>query len=424
MSDIALQTVGLGKMYHIGGERQRNTTLRDTIARAAMRPLERVRHPGAATHSSQELWALKDINLEVGHGDVLGVIGRNGAGKSTLLKVLSHITEPTEGRAQICGRVGSLLEVGTGFHPELTGRENIMLNGAILGMTRVEIKRRFDDIVEFSETGRFLDTPVKRYSSGMYVRLAFAVAAHLDPDILMIDEVLSVGDAEFQRKCLTRMDEIGREGRTILFVSHNLSSVARLCSRAILLDSGSVAVDGPADSVVEAYLRRGVGLSTRRTWGDSEIGPGTNVVKLRAVEVVLESGVAPGVIEIKQPIGIALDYDVLRPGYVLVPNIHVNFQGACAFVALDTSNAAQSSARPCGSYRSTAWIPGNLLAEGTVSIDVAISTLTPNVPHFYASDAVAFQVYDDLTGGSSRGIYAEPLPGVVRPLLEWETHST
>jgi lipopolysaccharide transport system ATP-binding protein len=410
-------------MYRIGGERERYRTLRDTIVQTAKRPLERIRHPGAATHTSEVLWALRDVNLEVSRGEVLGIIGRNGAGKSTLLKVLSRITEPTEGRVEITGRVGSLLEVGTGFHPELTGRENIQLNGAILGMTRGEIRRRFDDIVEFSETGRFLDTPVKRYSSGMYVRLAFAVAAHLDPDILVIDEVLSVGDAEFQRKCLSRMDEIGREGRTVLFVSHNLPSVTRLCSRVVLLDSGTVAFDGSAESAVGTYLRRGVGLSTRTAWGTAQTAPGSDVVRLRAVEVVVESGVASGVIEVKQPIGIALDYEVLKPGYVLVPNIHVFFQGARAFTALDTSRQAQSQVRSCGSYRSIAWIPGNLLAEGTASVDVAISTLTPNVAHCSVAAAVAFQVYDDLVGGSARGIYGEPLPGIVRPLLKWETHS-
>src|SRR5665811_74577 len=225
MSDIALRTVGLSKMYRIGGEREKYRTLRDTMVQAAKRPLERIRHPGAATHLSEELWALRNIDLEVRRGEVLGVIGRNGSGKTTLLKVLSHITEPTEGRAEIRGRVASLLEVGTGFHGELTGRENIQLNGAILGMTRAEIKSKFDAIVEFSEIGRFLETPVKRYSSGMYVRLAFSVAAHLDPEILIIDEVLAVGDAGFQKKCLGKMEDVAGRGRTVLFVSHNMMAI-------------------------------------------------------------------------------------------------------------------------------------------------------------------------------------------------------
>ena len=238
MSDIAVRTIGLGKMYRIGGERQKFRTLRDTLVQTAKRPIERIRHPGAATHVSHILWALKDVDLEVRHGEAIGIIGRNGAGKSTLLKVLSRITEPTEGRVEISGRVGSLLEVGTGFHPELTGRENIQLNGAILGMSRAEIKRKFDEIVEFAEISRFLDTPVKRYSSGMYVRLAFAVAAYLDPEILIVDEVLSVGDAAFQKKCLGKMEDVAGGGRTVLFVSHNMSAVRALCSHCVRLSAG------------------------------------------------------------------------------------------------------------------------------------------------------------------------------------------
>ena len=259
MSDIALRTVGLGKMYRIGGERESYRTLRDTLAQAAKRPLERIRHPGAATYHSEELWALRYIDLEVKHGEALGIIGGNGAGKSTLLKVLSRITEPTEGRVEVRGRVASLLEVGTGFHPELTGRENIQLNGAILGMPRTEIRSKFDEIVEFSGIGRFLDTPVKRYSSGMYVRLAFAVAAHLEPEILIVDEVLAVGDAAFQKKCLGKMEEVAGHGRTVLFVSHNMGAVSTLCDRAIVLSDGRIHREGRTDQVIEAYLRAGLG---------------------------------------------------------------------------------------------------------------------------------------------------------------------
>ncbi|MGD0272572.1 MAG: ABC transporter ATP-binding protein [Gaiellaceae bacterium] len=254
MSNIALRTVGLGKMYHIGGERQAYRTLRDTIAQAAKRPIERIRHPGAATQTSDEFWALRDINLEVSHGDVLGIIGRNGAGKSTLLKVLSRITEPTEGRAEVRGRISSLLEVGTGFHSELTGRENIYLNGSILGMKRAEINRKFDEIVDFSEIELFLDTPVKRYSSGMYVRLAFAVAAHLEPDILIVDEVLAVGDVAFQKKCLGKMGAEAASGRTVLLVSHNMAAVEGLCSHAMLLDHGRSVASGPTRDVIDDYL--------------------------------------------------------------------------------------------------------------------------------------------------------------------------
>ena len=254
MNDVAVRTVGLGKMYRIGGERPAYRTLRDTVVNAAKRPIERIRHPGAATHISHVLWALSDVDIEVKRGEVVGIIGRNGSGKSTLLKVLSHITEPTKGRAEIRGRVGSLLEVGTGFHGELTGRENIQLNGAILGMTRTEIRRRFDEIVEFSEISRFLDTPVKRYSSGMYVRLAFAVAAHLEPEILLVDEVLAVGDAAFQKKCLGKMGDVASEGRTVLFVSHNMATILSLCARAFWLDGGKVVYGGEVKEAVSQYM--------------------------------------------------------------------------------------------------------------------------------------------------------------------------
>jgi lipopolysaccharide transport system ATP-binding protein len=258
MSEFAIRASGLGKMYHIGGQRQAYGTLRDSLTRAVMRPIERIRNPGAATHASDELWALKDLELEVQHGQILGVIGRNGAGKSTLLKVLSRITEPTTGRVEIAGRVGSLLEVGTGFHPELTGRENIFLNGAILGMRKREIERKFDEIVAFAETERFLDTPVKRYSSGMYVRLAFSVAAHLEPDILLVDEVLAVGDAAFQKKCLGKVGEVASGGRTVLLVSHNMGIVREVAESAVWLSEGTIKYRGTASEAVRTYLASGM----------------------------------------------------------------------------------------------------------------------------------------------------------------------
>jgi lipopolysaccharide transport system ATP-binding protein len=250
MGEIAIRAEGLGKSYRIGHEAQANyRTLRESLASLAARPLRR-----ASRSSHETIWALKDVSFEVRRGEALGIIGRNGAGKSTLLKILSRITRPTLGRAEVYGRLGSLLEVGTGFHPELTGRENIFLNGAILGMTRSEIRRRFDEIVAFAETERFLDTPVKRYSTGMYMRLAFAVAAHLDTDLLVIDEVLAVGDSAFQRKCLGKMEDVAGQGRTVLFVSHNMAAISQLCSRALLIDGGRVVTEGPADEVVTDYL--------------------------------------------------------------------------------------------------------------------------------------------------------------------------
>jgi lipopolysaccharide transport system ATP-binding protein len=268
--DIVIRAEGLGKKYVIGheSERERYTALRDVIGRATKNFARTARdmlsgRPMVEGDTIEEFWALKDVSFEVKRGEVLGIIGRNGAGKSTLLKILSRITEPSEGRVEIRGRVASLLEVGTGFHPELTGRENIYLNGAILGMTRTEIKRKFDEIVAFAEVEKFLDTPVKRYSSGMYVRLAFAVAAHLEPEILIVDEVLAVGDAEFQKKCLGKMSEVAGGGRTVLFVSHQLGMVARLCARAILLSNGSIAFSGLSADTIDSYLTLGSNSAKR-----------------------------------------------------------------------------------------------------------------------------------------------------------------
>jgi lipopolysaccharide transport system ATP-binding protein len=255
MSDVIISVENLGKKYAIRheAERGRYKTLRETLMNSAA-SLVRRRPEAERTRTREEFWALKNVSFELERGKVLGIIGRNGAGKSTLLKVLSRITEPSEGRVTIRGRVASLLEVGTGFHPELTGRENIFLNGSILGMSRVEIRRKFDEIVDFAGIEKFLDTPVKRYSSGMYVRLAFAVAAHLEPEILIVDEVLAVGDAEFQKKCLGKMQDVTRGGRTVIFVSHNMGAIAQLCTRAVLLRSGSIAADGSCDTVTPRYL--------------------------------------------------------------------------------------------------------------------------------------------------------------------------
>lgn len=275
MSDTGIKVENLSKSYIIGHQRQESyTSLRDVMADSAKSLARRLshpftRHPSRVTDSQEEFFALRDVSFEIKQGDRVGIIGRNGAGKSTLLKVLSRITEPTAGRVSIKGRVASLLEVGTGFHPELTGRENIYLNGAILGMSRVEIKSKFDAIVDFAEVERFLDTPVKRYSSGMYVRLAFAVAAHMEPEILIVDEVLAVGDAQFQKKCLGRMEAVGREGRTVLFVSHNMGVINQLCSSCILLDNGRVAMSGETAVVTKKYIEVGVesfGLGAERSF--------------------------------------------------------------------------------------------------------------------------------------------------------------
>src|SRR2546423_1168845 len=286
----------VSKRYRIGGLHPGYFTFREMLEGVVRAPFRRRRN-GSDAESRRTLWALKDINLEVQQGELVGIIGHNGAGKSTLLKILSRITKPTTGRVALYGRVGSLLEVGTGFHPELTGRENIYLNGAILGMQRAEIARKFDEIVAFSEVERFIETPVKWYSSGMYVRLAFSVAAHLEPEVLIMDEVLAVGDAAFQQKCLDKMHEIRQQGRTIFFVSHSMPAVTRLCKRVILMRQGEIAADGDARAVVNTYLSSSWNVGAERAWGDAE-APGDAVVRLRRVRVTDDAGHTAAAVDI------------------------------------------------------------------------------------------------------------------------------
>src|ERR1041384_2165390 len=411
----------LSKKYLIGAHQPRYQTLRDTLARMAGAPLRWLRRDRSAD-AARTLWALREVNFEVRPGEVVGIIGRNGAGKSTLLKILARITEPTTGQVDLYGRVGSLLEVGTGFNPELTGRENIFLSGAILGMRRAEIARKFDEIVAFSEVDRFIDTPVKHFSSGMYMRLAFAVAAHLEPEVLLVDEVLAVGDMAFQRKCLNKMQDVGQHGRSVLFVSHNMPSITRLCPRTILLDQGRVIADGPSAQVVSTYLGSGLGTTAVREWPVLAQAPGNDIVRLCAVRVRNEAGEIADALAIRRPIGIEMEYEVLKAGAVLVPNLHFyNEEGVYVFVAHDCDPEWRRRPRPVGRYISTAWIPGNYLAEGALIVGAAVSTHDPVVVHFYERDAVAFHVIDSLDGDSARGDFAQPMPGVVRPLLPWQT---
>jgi lipopolysaccharide transport system ATP-binding protein len=407
----------LSKQYRIGTRQPGYATLREALVGAARAPLRRRRAGG---DSSDRVWAVKDVSFEVGAGEVVGIIGRNGAGKSTLLKLLSRITEPTAGRIDLYGRIGSLLEVGTGFHPELTGRENVFLNGAILGMARAEIARKFDEIVAFSEVEKFIDTAVKHYSSGMYLRLAFAVAAHLEPEVLVVDEVLAVGDASFQRKCLNKMEDVGQQGRTVLFVSHSMPAITRLCPRTILLDGGRVLRDGPSHEVVSAYLSSGLGTTAAREWPEREKAPGNEIARLRAVRVRTEEGRITAAVDIRRPVGVEMEFDVLKGGHVLVPNCHfINEEGVLVFVAAEHGTPWQRRPRPAGRYVSTVWIPENFLAEGTMIVNAALSTLDPVTIHFFERDAVAFQVLDNLAGDSARGDYGGQMPGVIRPLLRW-----
>src|SRR5438105_6798713 len=306
MEPVVVRVENVGKRYRIGALHPGFLTFREVLGDALAAPLRRLRGTNGSRYET--LWALSDVNLEVRRGEMLGVIGHNGAGKSTLLKLLSRITRPTTGEVEIYGRVGSLLEVGTGFHPDLTGRENVYLNGAVLGMKRTEIARKFDEIVAFSELEKFIETPVKFYSSGMYVRLAFAVAAHLEPEILIMDEVLAVGDAAFQQKCLDKMREIRRQGRTIFFVSHSMPAVTRLCKRAVLLEQGRVVADGAPQEVINHYLTSGWKAGALREWGEG--APGDSVVRLRSVRVCDEGGRNVAAADLRRPVRLEVSYDV------------------------------------------------------------------------------------------------------------------
>ena len=432
MSEIAIQVEGLSKRYRIGqGAQPGYMTLRDLIANTLSAPFRRLGSgnrstslPGnnPTTENYEHIWALKDVSFNVKPGEVVGIIGPNGAGKSTLLKILTRITEPTEGSIDLFGRVGSLLEVGTGFHKELTGRENVYLNGSIIGMKRTEIGLKFDEIVAFSGVEKFIDTPVKYYSSGMQVRLAFAVAAHLEPEILLVDEVLAVGDAGFQKKCLNKMEEVGQGGRTVLFVSHHMPSITRLCERVFLLSEGKLIKDGPSHQIVGEYLRGGLGITPQREWPDLASAPGNDIVRLHALSVKTKIGEIKDTMDISQQVGVELVFDVLKPDYALYPGFTVhNSEGLWLFASLDTDPSWRRQPRPVGRYVSTGWIPGNLLAEGTMVIGASIRTEEPTILHFYERDAVAFQVVESPEDETARVDFTGHFPGLVRPLLEWDT---
>ena len=412
MKDTAISARNVSKSYVIGRGAPRHTTLGEAFAWW-------IRH-GFQSVKKEEFKALDGVSFEIARGEVVGIMGRNGAGKSTLLKILSQITLPTSGEVDLHGRAGSLLEVGTGFHPELTGRENIFLNGAILGMKRGEIAAKFDEIVAFAEVENFLDTPVKRYSSGMYVRLAFAVAAHLEPDILMIDEVLAVGDVQFQKKCLGKMSEISSgHGRTILFVSHNMTALRSLCSRAILLDRGKLIADGPVGQVIDAYLEKFGGDSAEVVWeGDAAPRSQDFQFTFRRAWVENHRGVATGSLARDQPFAICVEYELgrhiagLRIGFFMENSQGV---GICGSNDVESSRASD---RVPGRYTSRCRFPARVLNEENYRVQFGADSyggdaaehlclLTPFSLNFTVEDLDRHQ------GGRQK------LPGVVRPDLEW-----
>ena len=425
MTDVAIRIEGLGKRYKIG-ERAPYVTLRDSLADAAAIARRLVTssgkasgHPGEGGEGEDTFWALDDVSFDVPTGQAIGIMGRNGAGKSTLLKILSRITEPTRGRAEVYGRFGSLLEVGTGFHPELTGRENTYLNGAILGMSRAEIDRKFDEIVAFAEIERFIDTPVKRYSSGMYVRLAFAVAAHVEPDILLVDEVLAVGDAAFQKKCLGTMSEAAKQGRTVLFVSHNMAAVRGLCERAVLLDNGRVVQDSTPGEVIAAYLGEGRVTNAEVRWEDRRSAPGNEHVRLHRVRLRDQDKEVTPTIQAEHPFEVEIEFWNQRPGARLGATvIFYNEEGVCLFSSLSNREPVwHDRAWPEGLFRSVCKVHGNLLPAGRFYVSLVL--WGDSYSWVYTHDYVLeFMVAESIHG---HGDYVGERVGVVRPSLSWET---
>lgn len=426
MSDVAIRVEHLSKKYEIFvGERRVESGLAERMTQGVRRMLRMEGGAGFLPSRSsrrEEVWPIRDVSFEVRSGDVVGIIGRNGAGKSTLLKLLSRITEPTSGRAEMFGRVGTLLEVGTGFHPELTGRDNIYLSGIILGMKKNEIDSKFDEIVDFSGIEKYIDTPVKRYSSGMYVRLAFAVGAHLDPEILIVDEVLAVGDSQFQQKCMNKMHDIGQKGRTVIFVSHNMSAIARLCNKAIFLQEGRLTKEGSTHEVIGEYLYNSGAMTGCREWLDPATAPQSEIVRMCAIRVRTEKGVVTGAIAIGESVGVELEYEVLQPGDMVTTNFGFKSdEGECLFVSNDRDPAWLRRPRPVGRYFSTVWVPGHFFGEGTIIVGGGLIREAPYHEHCDYPEAVAFQIVESNEGITARGDYTGKMEGAVRPLLKWTT---
>jgi lipopolysaccharide transport system ATP-binding protein len=417
MSDIVIRAENLSKRYRIG-ERRGYLTLREALGRALAAPARifQARKPVSANGDPTHIWALKDVSFEVHQGEVVGIIGRNGCGKTTLLKILARVTKPTQGFAQVRGRMGTLLEVGTGFHPELTGRENTYLNGAILGMSKREVERKFDEIVAFAEIEKFIDTPVKHYSSGMFVRLAFAVAAHLEPEIILVDEVLAVGDTAFQKKCLGKMRNIAEEGRTVVFISHSMAAVRRLCQRGILLQAGEKVMDGEAESVITQYLGQILGEQRPgNLWREEFNRPEyRGSFRIESVSMVRTDGTPTRIFSMDERIGIEILYHVLEPFASL--RFSVQLKTADDIFVLSSTDADTLSsyghARSLGTFLSRCWIPARLLSPRQYVINLG-AYLPRNLVVAAAENIASFRVVE------TAGPISPKRQGIVSPILEW-----
>jgi lipopolysaccharide transport system ATP-binding protein len=414
VTDKVIESNGLSKLYRLGSGAHTYGRLTESMSNAFKAPFRMLFRRGEEAPVEQDLWAVKDVSFDIEEGQAVGIIGRNGAGKTTLLKLLSRITEPTDGRAVLRGTVGSLLEVGTGFHPELTGRENVYLNGAILGMTRADINKRFDEIVEFAEVERFLDTPVKRYSSGMQVRLAFAVAAHLEPEILIVDEVLAVGDAAFQRKCLGKMGDVTGEGRTVLFVSHNMSVVSRLCDRGIWMEAGRVAAEGPMEDVVRQYLGSSLAGTAGFEATKLEAAPGNELIRLRGVRVKDHAGRLTSSVDGRHPVFVEIEYVILRASPVRTSFRLATAEGVILFTSTDVDDEGRHGRnREPGVYVSRCEIPRRLLKRGMYFVTV-MSDISMVRVNFHLENVVSFSV--DVI----EAILEDNRRGVVSPAFSWD----
>ncbi|KPA11377.1 sugar ABC transporter ATP-binding protein [Candidatus Magnetomorum sp. HK-1] len=424
---IAIQACGISKQYRIGGMAEMNISLKEKITSALFFPVTCFTHSHRVSSSSKSqkyLWALKDISFDINAGEIVGIVGRNGSGKSTLLKILARITRPTRGYADIWGRLGCLLDAGVGFHSELTGRENIYLSGTTLGLKRREIHNKFDEIVEFSEIENYLDTPVKRYSSGMYLRLAFSVAAHLETEILLVDEILAVGDTAFQKKCLGKINDVAGEGRTVLFVSHDIQTMRRLCNRGLLLDHGKLTMDAPMTDILSAYAHTWISLPPEKFWNESM--PGDEKIRLQSIRTFGDSGETAAIVKRHKETGIEIVYHLLKSNFW--PALCLQFFSSEGIHLFSTHDLAArekqkdlfKSLLPI-QIREICWLPKELLRPGRIIVNVGLCSFSPvYTEYIMLKEVIGFDVIDETPIEKQKGPSEKKWYGVLQPELKWE----